>query len=75
MLVEILINGRKNFCLIDGLDIIYFGEGLHYPVYGDKQFPVLRDGCEVLKRKNSQILKEDKSLQVALQTHYLEIKV
>ena len=36
-----------------------------YPIYRGKLFPVLRDGCEVLRRKNSQILKEDKSLQVS----------
>ena len=75
MLVKILIKGRKNSYLIYSGDIIYFGEGLHYPVYGGKQSPVLRDGCEVLRRKNSRILKEDKSLQVTLQTHCLEIEV
>ena len=56
---------------MDGISFI-FGKGLHDPVYGGKQFPVLGDGCEVLRRKNSQILKEDKSLQVALHTQCLE---
>ena len=75
MLVEILIKGRGNSCLIDGRGINYFGESLHYPVYRGKQFLVLRDDCEVLRRKNSQILKEDQFLKVALQTHCLEIEV
>ena len=30
---------------------------MHYPVYEGKQFPVLRDDCEVLRTKNCQILK------------------
>ena len=55
VLAEILINGRNNSFLIDGRDIIYFGEGFHDPVYGGKQFSVLRDGCEVLRKKNCQI--------------------
>ena len=66
VLVEILIKGR---------DTIYFGEGLYDHVYGGKQFPVLRVGCKAMRRKYSQILKVDISLQVPLQTHYLEIEV
>ena len=38
-----------------------FGEGLHYPVYGGKKFLVLKDVCQVLRRKNNQILKGIKS--------------
>ena len=53
----------------------YFGEGLQYPVHGGKQFLVLRNGCDVLRRKNSHILKEEQILQVALQIHCLEIEV
>ena len=73
MLAEILIKGRGNSCLIDGGDTNYLGEGLHYPIYGGKKFPALRDGYEVLKGKNSQILKEDQFIQLTFQTHCLEI--
>ena len=41
---------------------------MYYPVYGSKKFPVLRDGCEVLKKKNSQIIKDDQFIQVSLHT-------
>ena len=51
------------------------GEGLLNPVHGGKKFPVLGNDCEVLRRKNSQILKKEQILQVALQTHCLEIEV
>ena len=40
-----------------------------------QKFLVTRDGCEVLKRKNSQILKEDQFIKVALKTHCLEIEL
>ena len=60
MLVDILIRERGNSFLIDGRGINYIREGLHYPVYGGKQFLVLSDGCQVLRRKNSQILKRIK---------------
>ena len=58
MLAEILIKGRGNSCLIDECGTFYLGEGLHYLVHGSKQFLVLRNDCEVLRSKNSQILKE-----------------
>ena len=75
MFVEILIKGGGNSCVTDGRDTFYFGKGLQYPVHGGKQFLVLRNDCEVLRRKISQILKEEQILQVALHTHCLEIKV
>ena len=61
MLTKILIKGRGNFYLIDGEGTNYLGKDSHYAVYGDKQFPFLRDGCEVLIRKNNKILKRIKS--------------
>ena len=33
---------------------------MHYLVYGGKNSSVLRNGCEVLKKKNNQILKSAK---------------
>ena len=56
-------------------DTCYFGEGLLNSVIGGKQFPVLGNDCEVLRRKTSRILKEEQILQVAFQTHCLEIEV
>ena len=50
----------ENFIRFEGRDTNYIGEGLHYPVYGGKNFSVLRNGCEVLKKKNNQILKNAK---------------
>ena len=61
MLAKILINERENFAQLVDCGTNYIGKGLHYSVYGGKQFPVLRDDCEVLRRKNSQILKRIKS--------------
>ena len=61
MLAKILIKEKGHISLIDGRGTNYFREGLCYPIYGGKQFPVLRDGCEVLRRKNSKILKRIKS--------------
>ena len=61
VLVKILIKERENFAQLAYCGTNYIGEGLHYPIYGGKQFPVLRDGCEVLRRKNNQILKRIKS--------------
>ena len=61
MLVKILIKERENFVQLADCGTNYIGEGLHYPIYGGKQFPVLRDGCEVMRRKNNQILKRIKS--------------
>ena len=50
----------ENFIRFEGRDTNYIGEGLHYPVYGAKNSLVLRNGCEVLKKKNNQILKRAK---------------
>ena len=61
VLAKFLIKERENSAQLVDCGTNYIGEGLHYPVYGGKQFPVLRDGCEVLRRKNSQILKRIKS--------------
>ena len=47
---------RPSAQLVD-CGIVYFEGGLCYPVYGDKQISVLRNGCEVLEKKNNQILK------------------
>ena len=69
MLAKILIKGRGHFSRIDGLGTNGIGEGSHYPIYGGKQFTILRDGCEVLKRKKKSDLKENQVLQVALYTH------
>ena len=60
MLAKILIKERENSAQLVDCGTNYIGEGLHYLVYGGKKFPVLRDGCEVLRRKNSQILKRIK---------------
>ena len=56
MLTKILIKESENFTQLADCGTDYIGEGLHYPVYGGKQFPVQRYGYEVLRRKNSQIL-------------------
>ena len=61
VLAKILIKERENFSQLANCGTNYIGDGLHYSVYGGKQFQVLRDGCEVLRRKNSQILKRIKS--------------
>ena len=53
MLAKILIKETGNSHLIDGRGTNYIGEGLHYLVYWSKQFLVLRDGCEILRRKIS----------------------
>ena len=55
-----LINEIENFIRFEGRDTNYIGEGLHFPVYGGKNSSVLRNGCEVLKNKNNQILKRTK---------------
>ena len=55
-----LIKEIENFIRFEGRDANYIGEGLHYPVYGGKYSSVLRNGCEVLKKKNNQILKSAK---------------
>ena len=57
MLAKILIKERENSAQLTDCDTNYIGEGLYYLVYGGKKILVLRDGCEVLRRKNSHILK------------------
>ena len=61
VLAKILLKERDNFAQLADCGTNYIGEGLHYPIYGGKKFPVLRDVCEVPRRKNSQILKRIKS--------------
>ena len=61
MLAKILIKERENSTQLAKYGTNYIVEGLHYPVYGGKLIPVLRDGCEVLRRKNGQILKRIES--------------
>ena len=50
----------ENFIRFEGQDTNYIGEGFHFPVYGSKNSSVLRNGYEVLKKKNNQILKRVK---------------
>ena len=57
MLAKILIKERENSAQLVDCGMNYFEGGLCYPVYEGKQTSVLRNGCEVLKRKNNQILK------------------
>ena len=64
MLAKILIKEKENSAQLADCGINYFEGGLCYPVYGDKKTSVLRDGCEVLEKKNNQILKRVKLLQV-----------
>ena len=40
---------------------------------GASRLQFIRNGCEVLEKKKQPNLKEGHVLQVALQTHYLEI--
>ena len=68
VLAKILIKERENFAQLADCGTNCIGECLHYPVYGSKQFLVLRDGYEVMRRKNNQILK-DQFLKVVLQTY------
>ena len=55
-----LIKEIENFIRFERRDTNYIGEGLHYPIYGGRNSSVLRKGCEVLKKKNNQILKRAK---------------
>ena len=41
----------------EGRGVNQIGEGLQYPVYGGKNFPVLKFGYEVLKKKYLDIIK------------------
>ena len=52
-----IIKEIENFIRFEGRDTNYIGEGLHFPVYGGKNSSVLINGCEVLKKKNNQIIK------------------
>ena len=47
----------ENFIRFKERDTNLIGEGLHNPVYGGKNSSVLRNGYEVLEKKNNQILK------------------
>ena len=64
MLAKILIKKKENSAQLVDCGIDYFEERLCYPVSGGKQTSVLRNGCEVLKKKNNHILKRVKFLQV-----------
>ena len=57
VLAKILIKEMENSAQLADCGINYFDGGLCYPVYGGKKTSILRHGCEVLKRKNNQILK------------------
>ena len=57
VLAKILIKERDNSTQLADYGIDYFEGDLCYPVYGGKQTSVLRNGCEVLEKKNNQILK------------------
>ena len=61
VLVKILIKERENSAQLADYGIDYFDGGLCCPVYGGKQTSILRNGCEVLQKKNNQILKRFKS--------------
>ena len=50
----------ENYAQLAACGIDYFEGGLCYPVYEGKQTSVLRNGCEVLEKKNNQILKRIK---------------
>ena len=57
VLAKIMIKERENSVQLADCGIDYF-EGA---VYGGKQTLVLRNGCEVLEKKNNQILKRVRS--------------
>ena len=57
VLTKILIKERENSAQLADCGIDYFEGGLCYPIYRGKQTSVLRNGCEVLEKKNNQILK------------------
>ena len=57
VLAKILIKERMNSAQLVDCGIDYFEGGLCYLVYGGKQTSVLRNGCEILEKKNNQILK------------------
>ena len=61
VLANILIKERENSAQFVDCGTNYIIKGLYYPIYGSKQFPVLRYDYEVLRRKSSQILKRIKS--------------
>ena len=57
VLAKILIKERENSAQLEDCGFDYFERGLRCPIYGGKQTSVLRNGCEVLEKKNNQILK------------------
>ena len=59
MLAKILIKERENSTQLADCGIDYFEGGLCYPVYGGKHTSVIRNGCEILEKKNNKILKRD----------------
>ena len=61
VLAKILIKERENSAQLADCGSDYFEGGLYCPVYGGKQTSVLRNGCEVLEKKNNQILKRVRS--------------
>ena len=60
MLAKILIKERENYAQLSDCGIDYFEGDLCYPVYGGKQTSVLRNGYEVLEKKNNKVLKRVK---------------
>ena len=57
MLAKILIKERENSAQHADCGIHNFEGGLCYPVYGTKQNSVLRNGNELMEKKNNQIIK------------------
>ena len=64
VLAKILIKERENSTQLADCGVDYFEGGLYYPVYGGKQTSVLRNDCEVLEKKNDEILKRVKLLSI-----------
>ena len=64
VLAKILIKERENSAQLTDCGIDYFEGGLCYPVYRGKHTSVIRNDCEVLEKKNDQILKRVKLLQI-----------
>ena len=64
MLAKILIKEREDSAQLVDCGIDYFEGGLCFPIYGGKHTLVLRNGFEVLEKKNNQILKRVIFLQV-----------
>ena len=64
MLAKFLIKDMNNSTKPVDCGIDYFEGGLCYPFYRGKHTSILRNGCEVLEKKNHKILKSQ-ILQVA----------